>query len=123
AFGVNNAMYNTTYAGVYFDGPTQVYTATNDIADLIRQQPNDVRNYWIGGEENAWQIKKFPSNVVPGFNNPAGSFYQTIIRSSELYLNAAESYAKLDIPDSARYFLDAVRLRADSTAVASASLE
>lgn len=110
------ANYSTFFAGVYFSSPMTEFLATEDIAGLIAENQRDVRNNWIkSGGFGGDTIVKYPSDVVAGFPISTMSYYQTIFRSSEMYLVAAESYAKIDEEDSARYYLDAIRRRADPT--------
>lgn len=92
------------------------FTATNDLAHILQENSSDLRNSWVSASGSDWNITKFPTNVIPGFSLPSASYYFTIIRSSEMYLTAAESYAQLNMEDSARFFLDAIRQRANATA-------
>lgn len=114
---VNGGTYSQRLAGSYFTTPTYQFNATTDISTLLTENPQDVRKAWVALQSSgAWNITKFPKNVEPGF--PSGgvnSYYQTIFRSSEMCLTAAECYAKLNNEDSARYYLDAIRIRANPT--------
>lgn len=106
------------FAGAFFT-PTyaEYFVATSDIANLLTANSNDKRNIWVENVSGRWRIKKFPSGVVSGISPAAASYYQPVIRSSEMYLTAAESYARIGgFEDSARYFLNAIRLRADPSA-------
>lgn len=103
-----------TYFPNYFY-KTNVFNATQDIKELLDQRPNDVRRKWITGQTEL-KVNKFPSGVVPGVSYADLAYYVTIFRSSELYLNVAESYANLQKADSAAFYLDKVKQRADSTA-------
>ncbi|OQP67607.1 hypothetical protein A4R26_12405 [Niastella populi] len=101
------------FAGQFYS--TSRYLASKDIADLLSLNTTDVRKIWIGaGSGGGFKITKYPTNVVPGFAAPATSYYQTLLRSSEICLNASEAYAKLGgiYEDSARFYLDAIRKRA-----------
>jgi hypothetical protein len=111
----------TFYQGAYFARSAQV-AATADLAALIGERQGDLRNTWLVDTAGMLQVRKFPVNAVPGLINPFIAYYQTVIRSSEMYLNAAETYALLGQEDSARIYLDAIRQRADISApVSSAS--
>ncbi|HET6996494.1 MAG TPA: RagB/SusD family nutrient uptake outer membrane protein, partial [Chitinophagaceae bacterium] len=105
--------YSTLYAGAYY---AYYFWATTDIANLLRERPGDIRANWVVLVSGNQTIKKFPVGVIAGFSVPEASYYHSIIRSSEMYLTAAESYSKLGMEDSARYYLDFIRQRADLTA-------
>ncbi len=112
--------YSTQFIAANFSPTYYVqFLPTLDITGILQENPSDKRNAWITNTGGKWYISKFPSGVVPGVTPAAGSYYQTILRSSEMYLTAAESYAKLSIEDSARIYLDAIRLRAVPDAVPS----
>lgn len=115
--------YHTNFAGQYFTMPqyTFNFTATNDIASVLKERESDVRSKWVKKEGTEWHIVKYPVDVVPGFALIGSSYYQTLVRSSEMYLTAAESYAKLGgtNEDSARFYLNAIRKRADPSAMPS----
>jgi hypothetical protein len=89
------------------------FVATNDIVSLLNESPSDARKEWVKLSDGDWMITKFPIGVRPNDLIPELSYYLTIIRSSEMFLTAAESYAKLGMDDSARFYLDAIRIRAD----------
>lgn len=111
------------WAGTYFTsspGGTLRFVATNDIVNLINEFPNDKRKNWIKLVNGQWEITKFPPNQIP-HQFPANAYYQSPLRTSEVYLTAAESYAKLNQEDSARYFLNAIKLRADPSLANSAA--
>lgn len=111
---------NVVLAGFHYFNSR--FLVRKDIADLLFLNTADVRKNWIspvtGGE---FKIIKFPTNVVPGFSVPAISYFQTLLRSSEVCLNAAEAYAKIggNYEDSARFYLDAIRKRANPSALSS----
>jgi starch-binding outer membrane protein, SusD/RagB family len=114
----SNVNYNTAYASMQFkQTPNPIFIATSDIASIITERPNDLRKVWVTLNSGKWYINKFPSNVIGGFSNPNGSYFISIVRSSEMGLIAAESFAKLGKEDSARIFLDVIRQRADVTAL------
>lgn len=109
--------YFTGFSAAWYSGVNYSLVATADIASLLRENPADVRRAWLKDSTlNRINIKKFPVNVIPGFTNPIQSYFQTLIRSSEMYLTAAEAYAQLQNRDSAVYYLDAIRKRAWSAA-------
>jgi len=105
--------------GQFFADPELYFTASNDIAAILKENPQDARNVWVTQSGTDWNITKYPMDVVPGFGEPAGSYYQTVFRSSEMYLTAAECYANLNNEDSARFYLDAIRKRANVNAATS----
>lgn len=104
--------YYTSYAGMYYRTSIQ-FQATKDIAVILTERSGDLRKSWVTSSTGNWNITKFPTGVVSGISNPAASYYQTLLRSSEMYLIASESYAKIGIEDSARFFVDQIRKRAD----------
>lgn len=108
-----NSIGSTDWQGLYFT--YGIFTATKDVADLLNERPNDLRKAWVTASSGSWNITKYPQNVVPGISDPLIAYRQCIIRSSELYLNAAECYAKTGMEDSSRYYLNAIRQRADNT--------
>lgn len=111
---VNGGTYSVFLAGAYFSSPLYQFNATTDISLVLTEDPQDVRSTWVTKQSSgAWNVTKFPKNVEPGF--PAGglSYYQTVFRSSEMCLTAAESCAKLNDEANARQYLDAIRLRAN----------
>jgi hypothetical protein len=110
-------QYSTSFAASYFRSNLQ-FRATADIANLLSEDPNDIRKGWVTAVSGNWQIVKFPVNIVTGGFDPDGAYYQSVIRSSELYLTAAEAYAQLNNVDSARFYLDAIRKRANPAAIA-----
>jgi hypothetical protein len=113
----NSALYTTDYQGRYFVSPKQ-FIATADIATLLTERSTDVRKAWVNLVSGIWNISKYPLGVVPGFSIPSLSYYPTLLRSSEMYLTAAEAYVHLNNVDSARFYLDAIRQRADVTVLA-----
>lgn len=112
--------YATNFASRYYR-PTIQFLATSDVATLLNEDANDARKVWVASTVvsgiTQWNVIKFPTAVVPEVSG-GGSYYQTILRSSEMYLAAAESYAQLNDVDSARFYLDAIRKRANPTATA-----
>jgi starch-binding outer membrane protein, SusD/RagB family len=116
-----NGGYSTSFSGrFFFSGKSTVFIATKDIINILKEDPMDVRNSWIkSGAKDT--ITKYPVDVIPGFTPTSSAYYPTLIRSSEMYLTAAESYAKLHIEDSARIYLDAIRMRANPSAAVSSA--
>lgn len=112
--------FNTNFQGRFFVGSSsQVsFISTRDLADLLTASQTDARKAWITIGSLGRTITKYPVNVVPNFNPASGAYYQTLIRSSEMFLTAAESYAMLGaaFEDSARIHLDYIRQRADPAA-------
>lgn len=103
------------YAGIYLGRYLRIpsYVATIDIANLLTANSNDVRSKWITTPGNGNKmVTKFPIDIV-GTGDESWQYYQCVIRSSEVCLNAAESYARLNMEDSARYYLHLLRSRAD----------
>lgn len=115
----NEESYATDFASIYFRAPVLLYAATNDIAKILTEKSTDSRKAWVTQNGSNWNITKFPTGIMPGLTGASGNYYQTILRSSEIYLIAAESYAQMgtSYEDSARYFLDAIRKRADPTVI------
>lgn len=110
--GAFTPTYSTFYQGLYFRDPVTYCVATLDITALLKSNAQDLRSSWISsGTINV--ITKYNENVVPGFSLPAASYYPTLLRSSEMYLTAAEAYAKLGNDDSARFYVNEIRARAN----------
>jgi hypothetical protein len=117
-----SGRYSTFFAGYYFNTPV-ICLATNDIAIILKENLQDARNKWVLQSGTTWNIRKYPLNVDAGYPAPGSrSYYQTILRSSEMFLIASESYAKTGNEDSARYYLDAIRKRANPLAVTSTAV-
>lgn len=112
-----NAQYSTSFAGRFLTGSATsvAFLATRDIVDILLENGNDKRKIWVKDTLGSWQVRKFPVGLVAGVSPAASSYYQSVIRSSEMYLTASEAYARLNQEDSARYFLNAIRLRANTT--------
>jgi starch-binding outer membrane protein, SusD/RagB family len=109
--------YPLTFGAVWYSGSNLQLVATSDMSAILKENPQDLRNAWVKDTTIGVAIKKFPIGVIPGFSIPSASYFQTLIRSSEMYLIAAESYAQLNNKDSAVFYLDAIRKRAWSTAL------
>jgi starch-binding outer membrane protein, SusD/RagB family len=117
AAGVGGRTYTTNFEGIYFaSGTSQAFLATNDIFNLIKENPTDVRSAWFTAQAGNYRITKFPANVITGFPNASGGYFHTIIRSSEMYLTAAECLARLGDEAGAISYLDKIRKRAVPTA-------
>lgn len=110
-FAVNG--YNTTFANFFFRSRIQ-FQATADVATLLTENPNDLRKSWVSAAAGNWNITKYPSGATQDPTpDKANAYYQTVIRSSEMYLTAAECYANLNNQDSALYYLNAIQKRAN----------
>lgn len=111
--------YTTNFEGAFFRGSGARFFATKDISNLLTQNPNDSRKIWIlssGPDKDS--IAKFPINVVAGFGSDLyRSHYATVLRSSEMFLTVAEAAAKTGDENTARTYLDAIRQRANPTAL------
>ena len=105
--------YEARFEGLYFADPLLEFVASKDIAELFESMPGDTRNSWVKKNGNNYFISKFPNNLIDGFPVGTQSYFQTLLRSSEVCLNAAESYAMMKNEDSARFFLNQIRNRAD----------
>lgn len=104
--------YNTEFPGGSFRKGNLIFVATADITALLKQSATDVRNRWTAGTP-VDTILKFPVGVKANIPE-ANSYYLTLFRSSEMYLTAAEAYAHISgFEDSARYYVNAIRQRAD----------
>lgn len=106
----------TTFLGVYLKKYVNWY-ATSDIANILREDTVDIRSKWVQVQGDAYMVTKFPENaapeVAPALSQPTASYYEPIIRSSELYLTIAECAAKSGNFNTAQEFLNSVRLRAN----------
>lgn len=110
--------YTTNFQGRYFVSPKN-FVATADIGKILTENSFDLRRNWVTLSGGVYSISKYPQNVIGGFSVPSASYYQTLLRSSEMYLTTAEAYAKLNNEDSARFYLDEIRKRANSTVLSS----
>jgi starch-binding outer membrane protein, SusD/RagB family len=106
--------YSTTFAAFFYSQNN--VKATADIGRILKESSQDIRNSWVSKVGSDYNITKYPSGVLPGFSSPSLSYFETLIRSSEMFLTAAESYANLNNEDSARFYLNAIRLRANPSA-------
>jgi hypothetical protein len=108
--------YNTDFQGRYFVSPKN-FVATSDMASKLTQNASDVRKSWVTLSAGVWNITKYPQSVVSTITVASRSYYQTLFRSSEMFLTLAESYTKLNNDDSARYYVNAIRTRANLIAL------
>ncbi|SDG48998.1 RagB/SusD family nutrient uptake outer membrane protein [Chitinophaga filiformis] len=106
-------LYNSNFLGRYLRGTFSYYLATEDIASILMKDSNDVRSKWVTYSDGTFKVTKFPVNVAGMRTVPEADYYHPIIRSSEVYLMAAESCALLGDENKARDYLNAVRKRAD----------
>lgn len=103
--------YSTFFPGGYFRSLKQ-FNATIDIAEILLENVNDTRRNWVVSEGGDFNITKFPVGVTSTITSIDADYYFSIIRSSEMYLTASESYGKLNMDDSALFYLNAIRNRA-----------
>ena len=123
--------YSSRFLGTYLRGGLLRFNATNDVAMILQENLNDIRSNWVTNESGEWNVTKFPVSATgepPLRSIPEADYYQPIIRSSEIFLTAAEACAQTGDENNARTYLDAVRRRADpsigsSTATGAALLE
>jgi starch-binding outer membrane protein, SusD/RagB family len=119
--GSYTATYTINLAGRYIRGtPAQIqFLSTKDVAYLLTSDPMDARRIWVTPVINAsipdttWNITKFPTGVVPGINPGSNSYYQTLLRASEMYLTVAEASAKIGDENTANEYLNVIRQRAN----------
>jgi len=107
--------YTTFFSGGYFRS-IQRFLATDDIANLLQVDSTDVRSSWVIAQSGGYAINKFPVGVTGTISSPDADYYPSVLRSSEVFLTAAECFANLNKRDSAIYYLDIIRKRADTTA-------
>lgn len=115
--GTNN-KYTTNFANLYFRSRIQ-FRASSDIAKMLSESPNDLRRAWVSfvatPAPGYWNVTKYPSGATADpTTDIANAYYQTALRSSDLYLVAAECYANLGREDSALYYLNAIQRRANA---------
>ena len=112
----NGALLAGHFLGEFLRDTRKYFTATSDLAQLLTTNKHDVRARWITKINNSNDVTKFPTGILAPSGSESTQYYHSVIRSSELYLIAAESFAKLSMEDSARQYLYLIRKRADSTA-------
>lgn len=107
------------FLGTLVNGVPWGFRATNDVADLLNEYPDDIRSKWVNGAPGEWNIAKFPQDaapeITPGVADPAGAYYSAEIRSSEMFLIAAEASVKLGDEEEARQYINAIRKRSNPT--------
>ncbi|WP_394334995.1 RagB/SusD family nutrient uptake outer membrane protein [Niastella yeongjuensis] len=93
------------------------HVATNDIASILRENSNDVRKNWVKDTTGSRiKVVKFPSSVAGAlFPVAEGDYYSPVLRSSEMFLIAAEASMRTGNENDARMFLNAIRRRANTT--------
>lgn len=106
---------DTRFIGTYIRG--MFYYATNDIASLLTESGSDVRSNWVAKIGDHWIVSKFPIGVAGLIVNKNGDYYEPVVRSSELFLNAAEASAKTGDEANARLYLNQLRKRSDPNAI------
>lgn len=117
-----NNSYVSNFVGRYLRGTTNLwFNATNDIADILREDPNDVRSGWvISASGGKWNILKYPTSATgtPALHStPEADYYQPVVRSSEMFLIVSEASAKSGDDITARTFLDSLRKRANPSII------
>jgi starch-binding outer membrane protein, SusD/RagB family len=112
----------TEYQGSRF-WRVNVFGASKDIKSILQERPADLRNNWLRDTAGIIQVRKFPRNAIAGLSTPEFAYNQSVFRVSEMYLVAAETFSHLGNEDSARFYLDAIRKRADITAPGPALLD
>ncbi len=99
------------FPGMYYRQAVQ-FLATRDITEQLQGDATDVRASWVQEVSGDRIITKFPIDVVPNATEPNSSYYQPVIRVSEVVLNAAEAGFHLGQTAIAQSYLNMVRLRA-----------
>ncbi|RPD41845.1 RagB/SusD family nutrient uptake outer membrane protein [Chitinophaga barathri] len=92
------------------------FIATADMASLLQVSNTDIRKNWVSQLSGNWEVLKFPSGVISDVNPSQAAYYKPLIRSSEMYLNAAEACFQLHKEDSALYYINQIVQRADPMA-------
>lgn len=111
---IDNSIVYTNFLGTYL--VIDYYLATDDLALLLNENSNDIRNAWFIKTNNGWQVSKFYAGAAGGLHSdPPSDYYVPVIRSSEMFLTAAEASAKTNDESNARLYLNAIRKRADPT--------
>jgi starch-binding outer membrane protein, SusD/RagB family len=110
----------TIFLGALLSGPYEMYKATNDIAEILKENPADVRSAWVSGNPYEYTVRKFPADAapeIPSVDPVEGAYYPAVIRSSEMFLTVAEAAAKSGDETTAKTFLNAIRQRSDPAAI------
>ncbi|MBW8686327.1 RagB/SusD family nutrient uptake outer membrane protein [Chitinophaga rhizophila] len=106
-----------SFLGFMVNGFSMGFSATKDIANILIENPADVRAKWVKYDQGDWQIVKFPQDAAPeinpAVNDPKSAYYPPVIRSSEMYLTVSEAAAKLGDRSTALKYLNAIRKRAN----------
>lgn len=116
-----NPLSSSNFLGLYVRRATIAYTATNDLASMLIENPNDVRKNWIKdsiiGGTTFRLVKKYPAGVAPEANPTVtvqeNAYYPAVLRSSEMFLTVAEAAVKIGDESTARTYLDAIRKRSN----------
>jgi hypothetical protein len=105
------------FLGFVVQSQTPVFFATKDITNILRENPGDIRSSWTIDTLNGQnKVKKFPVGVAglaPSVSYSRTDYYLPIIRSSEMFLIAAEASAKTGDEENARRYLNAIRKRSN----------
>jgi hypothetical protein len=101
----------SAFIGLLFQ--VNFYWATEDIATILQENSNDVRSSWVSSAVGQRKVQKFPGGVAGIHPTASSDYYVPIIRSSEMFLIAAEAFAKTGDEVSALNYLNAIRQRAD----------
>ena len=114
--------YYTLFSGINFRS-SKVFSATNDIGELLFSTTSDSRSNWVSAVLNTqgqteYEIHKFPMSVTSTHDFADADYYQTIIRSTEMFITAAESFYMLGDETNARLYLNKVMQRANPLAPA-----
>lgn len=109
----NSSDYASIFMGFYANSASPNFVATKDIAQLLNEYPSDKRKVWVKDTLGTLRIRKFPRGAIGLSTQPTSDYYQTLLRSSEMSLTAAEAYANLNMEDSARFYLNTIRVRAN----------
>lgn len=92
------------------------FAATNDITEILTEDPNDIRMNWVTSIDGIWVPTKYPAGVAKLHPAAYCDYYQTVIRSSEMALTIAEAAAKTGDEGTSRELLNSIRLRANPLA-------
>lgn len=115
AYSTGNNPVNTVFLGNALKN--QIFFASEGIANILTEDIQDVRSGWIKKTSGNWLIQKFPSGMAQIHPSAAHDFYPPVIRSSELFLTIAEASAQTNDENTARHYLNEVRMRANPAAL------
>ncbi|NML22971.1 RagB/SusD family nutrient uptake outer membrane protein [Pseudoflavitalea sp. G-6-1-2] len=93
------------------------FAATNDITEILTENPDDIRLNWVTSIDGMWVVTKYPVGVAKLHPAPFCDYYQTIVRSSEVALTIAEAAAKTGDEVTSRELLNSIRVRANPLGV------